>query len=534
MATQTESLVVTLDANVSGYTAKLAQADSATEKLSTTTKKSDKQLANFSRRSGMAGIQFQQFIGQIQGGQSAMVALSQQSADLGFVLGAPLLGAVAGISASIIGMLLPALFSADENVKTLNESTETLTKTFRNLSKEQQQIVVSGLQEKLKEQVKEYGELTTSVRGLEREYASSKFLSGQSMLSFFADPQESLKELTAAKIATTKLGVELEATAEKIRGFSEEDQASINIVNELILAIQEKSNLLGASARAIDLSTAAVAGANGEDLKRINIIHDEIDAQKEKNRVLAEGNKFANIGVTEADPELLRADLLYEQRLRDEESFLEAMAEIKFTGLETEAELFFKQQEMHQLLLDNKLISEEEFAKAQAAISKKYAKGLKTEEKVVTQTEAQKLNTRQTALRAGMALNTAFFEDNKAVAAGLIVADTATGMQKALAIDPINGWANATAIAITGAANLATALGASKGGGSSPSAPTGGGGTNSPQQDFQAQTSSLDLTDSSSSGSTQQTITFGSDTGDDLVNAIAEALNKGMSEGRFT
>ena len=530
MATQTESLVVTLDANVSGYTAKLAQADSATAKLSTTTKKSDKQLANFSRRSGMAGIQFQQFIGQIQGGQSAMVALSQQSADLGFVLGAPLLGAVAGISASIIGMLLPALFSADENVKALNESTETLTKTFRQLSKEQQQIVVSGLQEKLKEQVKEYGELSSSVRELEREYASSKFLSGQSMLSFFADPQESLKELTAAKIATTKLGVELEVTAEKIRGFSEEDQTSINIVNELIIAIQEKSNLLGASARAIDLSTASVAGANGEDLKRINIIHDEIDAQKEKNRVLAEGNKFANIGVTEADPELLNASLLHEQRLRDEESFLEEMAEIKFTGLETEAELFFKQQEMHQLLLGNKLINEEEFAKAQAVIAKKYANGLTTEEKAVKKTEVQKLNTRQVALQAGMALNTAFFGDNKAVAAGLIVADTATGMQKALAIDPVGGWANAAAIAVTGAANLSNALSAAKGGGSI-SGGTGGGGTSTPQQqNFEEDSSRLELTDSNDSGS--QSFNIIVPDGDEIGEAIANWLNKAKAEGR--
>ena len=531
MTTQAESLVVTLDANVSGYTAKLAQADSATEKLSTTTTKSDKSLANFSRRSGMAGIQFQQFIGQIQGGQSAMVALSQQSADLGFVLGAPLLGAVAGISASIVGMLLPALFSADENVKDLNESTETLTKTFRKLNKEQQQIVVAGLQEKLKEQVKEYGELTTSVRELEREYASSKFLSGQSMLSFFADPQESLKELTSAKIATTKLGVELEATAEKIRGFSEEDQTSIDVVKELITAIQEKSNMLGASARVVDLSAAAVAGANGEDLKRINIIHDEIDAQKEKQRVLAEGNAFANIGTTEADPELLNASLLHEQRLRDEESFLESMAEIKFTGLETEAELFFKQQEMHQLLLDNKLISEEEFAKAQSEIAKRYAKGLKEEEKDVKQTEASKLQTKQNAIRLGMQANEMLFGDNKAIAAGLIVADTAVGIQKSLATNPYD-YVNVGIIAATGALGVASALGASKGGGSSVSAPTGGGSATT-QQNFQQETSSLELTDSSASGSQTGVITFGTDTGDSLVDAIAEALNKGMAEGRF-
>ena len=75
--------------------------------------KADKAMAQFSRRSGQAGIQFQQFIGQVQGGQGVMLALSQQSADLGFVLGAPLIGAIAGISASLIGLLIPNLIDTN-------------------------------------------------------------------------------------------------------------------------------------------------------------------------------------------------------------------------------------------------------------------------------------------------------------------------------------------------------------------------------------------------------------------------------------
>lgn len=81
--------------------------------------KLDKATAQFSRRSGQAGIQFQQFIGQIQGGQGVMLALSQQSADLGFVLGAPLLGAIAGISASLIGLLIPSLLQTKDATQLL-------------------------------------------------------------------------------------------------------------------------------------------------------------------------------------------------------------------------------------------------------------------------------------------------------------------------------------------------------------------------------------------------------------------------------
>lgn len=90
----------------------------------------NKALGGVGRSAGQAGIQVQQFVGQIQGGQSAMLALSQQGADLGFVLGAPLLGAIVGIGASAIGMAMA--FSES------GESTEELTEKLRELKSEVQ------------------------------------------------------------------------------------------------------------------------------------------------------------------------------------------------------------------------------------------------------------------------------------------------------------------------------------------------------------------------------------------------------------
>ncbi|WP_172566902.1 hypothetical protein [Vibrio fluvialis] len=81
-------------------------------------------LAGMGRGAGQAGIQFQQLIGQIQGGQSVMLALSQQSADLGFVLGAPLAGAVVGIVSSIAGMLIPTLFDSSDALEDVEKATE--------------------------------------------------------------------------------------------------------------------------------------------------------------------------------------------------------------------------------------------------------------------------------------------------------------------------------------------------------------------------------------------------------------------------
>jgi hypothetical protein len=81
-------------------------------------------IAGIGRNAGQAAIQFQQLIGQIQGGQDAMLALSAQSADLGFVLGAPLLGAVIGIGASLAGMLIPNLFKTTNALEDVEKATE--------------------------------------------------------------------------------------------------------------------------------------------------------------------------------------------------------------------------------------------------------------------------------------------------------------------------------------------------------------------------------------------------------------------------
>lgn len=81
-------------------------------------------MAQMSRGAGQAGVQVQQFIGQVQGGQSAMLALSQQAADIGIVLGAPLAGAIAGISASLVGMLIPSLTDSTTGLEMLEKATE--------------------------------------------------------------------------------------------------------------------------------------------------------------------------------------------------------------------------------------------------------------------------------------------------------------------------------------------------------------------------------------------------------------------------
>lgn len=121
------------------------------KKLDTQTTKTSKAvqagMAGMSRQMGMAGVQVQQFMGQLQGGQNAMLALSQQGADFGIVMGAPMIGALVGISATVAGMLLPALF----NSKTATEELEVALEALKGITYETSDgtVVLSESIEKL-------------------------------------------------------------------------------------------------------------------------------------------------------------------------------------------------------------------------------------------------------------------------------------------------------------------------------------------------------------------------------------------------
>jgi hypothetical protein len=93
-------------------------------------------LAGFGRQAGQAGIQIQQFVGQVQGGVSPLVALSQQAADLGYVLGFPLLGAVVGIAAAIGGPLISSFITAGNESDKLKGKLDELQKKLADLDPE--------------------------------------------------------------------------------------------------------------------------------------------------------------------------------------------------------------------------------------------------------------------------------------------------------------------------------------------------------------------------------------------------------------
>lgn len=146
----------------------------------------------------------------------------------------------------------------------------------------------------------------------------------------------------------------------------------------------------------------------------------------------------------------------------------------------------------------------------------------------------QKLDIFSKYTQAASIIQGAFFEDNKAIQAGIIVADTATGVMRAFATSSniYEAYANAAIVTATGIAQLANLKSASKGGGSIAGGTASSSNSTPQQQEFQPETTSLEVTEASVGGSDVQTIRFATDSGDDLIDAISMALNKAQEEGR--
>ncbi len=160
----------------------------------------------------------------------------------------------------------------------------------------------------------------------------------------------------------------------------------------------------------------------------------------------------------------------------------------------------------------------------------KGTKAAKGEVKQDSLTYDQKLTNLQGYVKSAQILNSALFGDNKLVAAGLIVADTATAIMKSLSINPFD-YGNVGVLAATGLVQLSNALGASKGGGQTSSASGGSSSGATPQQpDFQPETSSLEFTDTTDTGQTTFNLTVPD--GDEIGQALANWINKAQTEGR--
>jgi molybdopterin converting factor small subunit len=144
---------------------------SSAKKTAQTAKGISGSLGDAGRSAGQAGIQFQQFVGQVQGGVNPLVAFSQQAADLGIVLGAPLLGAITGIAAAIGMTLLPAIFEADEAFADFQKRIKSITQDFKVINEETKAELIRKQREEVEKAGEAFANQQSKVADLEKSLA---------------------------------------------------------------------------------------------------------------------------------------------------------------------------------------------------------------------------------------------------------------------------------------------------------------------------------------------------------------------------
>lgn len=135
------------------------KTEKATKQMATSANNANKALGGVGRSAGQVGIQVQQLVGQIQGGQNAFQAFGAQAADIGIVMGAPLVGVIFAFAAAIAGTLLPSLFDAEEGVEDLTGALRRLA-TQQQLTAEQAAILSEAEGRKVAENLEERAKLT--------------------------------------------------------------------------------------------------------------------------------------------------------------------------------------------------------------------------------------------------------------------------------------------------------------------------------------------------------------------------------------
>lgn len=216
--------------------------------------------------------------------------------------------------------------------------------------------------------------------------------------------------------------------------------------------------------------------------------------------------------------------------------------ELEIIGENNELKLQLED-EFLQAMVDLDFAAEEEKQKNKEKADKKKLKSDDSRHKMEQSLESKNVSSLMAISSSLVGHNTAIgkamFIASKAVALSEAFVNTQVATTKALTIDPTGILAAKVQLSgnLAMAAIAASAIGGLSGGGSSGAS---GGGSDftsnnqsTPSADFEQETTGLGFSDSTAEGSTVSTIRFATDSGDDLIDAIAKAMNDGKREGRF-
>lgn len=248
---------------------------------------------------GQVGYQIQDIAVQLQMGQNAMLVFGQQGSQIAslFGPGGALIGAVLAVGAAIGTALLPQLFSTNEAVKELRDSSKGLIDRFDELTAAQKayarqlaQMNISALKEEQAEYEQALADSVETLNLLQRAQAVGAIVS-QNAIQKEIDAQVEY----GAKIDGAKQAIVDQQTAVDDR---------TDVGEDLVKTLQEEYDGYMNTAKALAVKRAADRGESADVVKeiaalydKINAYHAFIDAVKEEKKTRDEAAKNADARV---------------------------------------------------------------------------------------------------------------------------------------------------------------------------------------------------------------------------------------------
>ncbi len=423
----------------------------STQDLNQSSKNLKTGLGGASRGAGQAGIQIQQFVGQVQAGQDPMVAFSQQAADLGIVLGVPLLGAVLGIAGALGTVLLPSLFKAKESFEDLIEKADDLDISLKETSPALFALKVAELEKQIRETEKAIEEETKTLKENQQVVADQVDLNDRLKSRQRQRTNAQKAETEAVKtqtIVVEELNLKLLEQKADLESLTNQKTKAEKDAEDFGKAIIEEVKAHGKSEAALLREEAALLNLTEDQERAVEIMaqllegkQKLIDARKEdaeRAKAEAQATREAAQAKREqdaADRALAKEQAVNQARIKAEELTREQEAaesrrqiraaedEARRLGLidveQSEIESFARRLEEQKKFAQNRLLTEKQRAEAQRNIEK--------------QTNDLAIKSAGDALNSLGQINAQAFKIAKAYNIGQAVMNTYTGATKALA-----------------------------------------------------------------------------------------------------
>ena len=309
---QLDSSMVKLGASADKTTAEIAGLNTDLTKTAQGVKSAvgatNEAVGNLGRTTGQAAMQVQQLVGQVQGGVSPFVALSQQAADLGFVLGFPLLGAVVGIGAALAGPLVAAFTQAEDSADKFKETLKEINNTQEEYKANAVRVEVAKLNSEFEKQQ----QTIDSLKRQQEQYIELLKQGGLSQASYAVALFDVNRQIDNAVEAQTDLSKKIREVGDAgLSGVAATDSqtgaiTSLNATLELQRIALEKGELqarLYAAAQQLSFENVdSLPPAIREQITAIYELEQAQKAQKEAAQALnAELNQMAQADKQKAE-----------------------------------------------------------------------------------------------------------------------------------------------------------------------------------------------------------------------------------------